>query len=304
MKSLYSLKISFYAALSAGTETGLYGVLQGVLGPDHANALMDWAVYTIMSRRNSAMTMAEEMSDRLCFSDELHGDSWYSDLFTRGISPEASETFKDGWLQALKERRPDLREAWIAVDGSNSDCDMSGGDLPENGKAKSRRDGPVVGYMYAVDATTGMPLTFDVFRGGTPDTKMLMLMRSRLERNGISVKGAILDRIFCEGPALEAVESLGWNWLVMLKKDTEAHRRMLEKHAKAIRWNLEHLVNERGVFGICGSEKLFRKSEKATPVCLFFDGANGSERSLRLARSTRPSGTSCARCGGASFRRW
>lgn len=271
----------YLTALSAGCRTGVYAALHDAVGPLYANALMDWSMFTILSRTNAASSFPDVMADQVLFSRQRHGDDWYGDLFREWISPEDAERFKDLWLDKVKALAPDIKEVWIAIDGSNSDCDVSSGDLPAHGKAKSRRDGPVVGYMYAVDSRNGLPLTFEVFRGSVPDTKALQRMRNRLHRSGLEVRGAILDRIFCERPSIEAVESLGWNWTVMLKKDNSAHQMMMSM-AREIKWNLAHLVNGRGVFGIKGSAPLFKSSGKESCVCLFYDGANGTDRSLRL----------------------
>ena len=271
----------YLTALSAGWRTGAYEALHDALGPLSGNALMDWAMFTILCRSNAASSFPEVMADQVVFSRQRYGDEWYSELFCERISPEDAERFKDRWLEQLVSRDAGVAEAWIAIDGSNSDCDMSGGDLPASGKAKSRRDGPVVGYMYAVDSRSGLPLTFEVFSGNVPDTKALQRLRNRLLRFGVKARGAILDRIFCDGQSIAAVESLGWEWVVMLKKDNTAHLQMTA-HANEIRWNLAHVVNGRGVFGIKGSAPLFRSSARESCVCLFYDGANGTDRSLRL----------------------
>lgn len=271
----------YLTALSAGWQTGVYEALHDAVGPLFGNALMDWAMFAILCRSNSASSFPEVMADQVLFSRQRYGDEWYSGLFSEKISPEDAENFKDMWLEQLKSRDAGIAEAWIAIDGSNSDCDMSGGDLPANGKAKSRRDGPVVGYMYAVDSRNGLPLTFEVFSGNIPDTKALQRMRNRLQRFGVKARGAILDRIFCDSQSIAAVESLGWEWTVMLKKDNTAHLQMMS-HASEIRWNLAHVINSRGVFGVKGTAPLFRSSAKESCVCLFYDGANGTDRSLRL----------------------
>ena len=271
----------YLTALSAGWRTGLYDALHDAVGPLFGNALMDWAMYSILSRTGVASSFPEVMADQVLFSQRCHSDSWYSDLFCEKISPEDAEKFKDAWLKKVKGYDPGITDAWVAIDGSNTDCDMRGGDLPASGKAKSRRDGTVVGYMYAVDTRNGLPLTYDVFSGNVPDTKALMRMRNRLSRCGVKVRGAILDRLFCERPSIEAVESLGWDWVVMLKSDNHAHRQMMGQ-APGLRWNLAHVVDRRGVFGVEGKAPLFSGSDKDSCVCLFYDGANGAERSLRL----------------------
>ena len=271
----------YLSALSAGCRTGVYAALHDAVGPLYANALMDWSMFTILSRMNAASSFPEVMADQVVFSLQRHGDDWFGDLFRERISPEDAERFKDLWLEKVEAFAPGVGEAWIAIDGSNADCDVRGGDLPAVGKAKSRRDGPVVGYMYAVDSRNGLPLTYEVFCGNVPDTKALQRMRNRLHRSGLRVRGVLLDRIFCERPSIEAVESLGWDWVVMLKRDNAAHRAMMSQ-AGEIRWNLAHVVNSRGVFGVKGSAPLFKGAAHESCVCLFYDGANGTERALRL----------------------
>lgn len=271
----------YLTALSAGWSTGVYESLHDAVGPQYGNALMDWAMFSILSRTNVAASFPDVMADQVVFSRQRYDDDAFSELFREKISPEDAERFKDKWLESVKQRDAGITEAWIAIDGSNADCDMSGGDLPAVGKAKSRRDGPVVGYMYAVDSRNGLPLTFEVFNGNIPDPKALQRMRNRLQRFDVKVKGTILDRIFCDRASIAAVESLGWEWVVMLKKDSAAHLRMMAR-AGEIRWNLAHVINSRGVFGIKGAAPLFRSSEKDSCVCLFYDGGNGTDRSLRL----------------------
>jgi len=271
----------YLTALSAGWRTGCYEALHDAFGPQYGNALMDWAMFTMLCRSNAASSFPDVMADQAVFSRQRYDDDAFSELFREKIGPEDAERFKDRWLESVKQRDTGITEAWIAIDGSNADCDMSGGDLPAAGRAKSRRDGPVVGYMYAVDSRNGLPLTFEVFSGNIPDPKALQRMRNRLQRFDIKARGAILDRIFCDRPSIEAVESLGWEWVVMLKKDSSAHLQMMAR-AGEIKWNLAHVISSRGVFGIKGAVPLFRSSEKDSCVCLFYDGANGADRSLRL----------------------
>lgn len=271
----------FLSALSVGERSGVYQALIDSIGPLYGNAIMDWSMFSIISRTNVALTFPEVMNNQILFSDKCYSDSWYSDMFCSKISLEDSERFKDKWLEKVKTYDQAVSEAWIAIDGSNADCDVTEADLPAHGKAKSRRDGTIVGYMYAVDSRNGLPLTYEVFNGNIPDTKALQRMKNRLNRIGIEVRGAVMDRIFCERPAIEAIESLGWNWVVMLKKDTNAHLEMLSR-AKEVKWNLNNIVNRKGVFGVCGSAKLFKTSSTESYVCLYFDGANGTDRSLKL----------------------
>ena len=68
----------------------------------------------------------------------------------------------------------------------------------------------------------------------------------------------------------------------MLKSNTSAHKEMLNENAEKIRWRVDKLVNEHGIFGVTEEKKLFANYPEKAYTTLFYDGKNGGERSLTL----------------------
>lgn len=68
----------------------------------------------------------------------------------------------------------------------------------------------------------------------------------------------------------------------MLKSNTTAHTEMVKDNAEKIRWRVDKLVNEHGIFGITEEKKLFANHPEKAYTTLFYDGKNGGERSLTL----------------------
>ena len=67
--------------LGCAYKNGVYLVLHEAYGPLYANAIMDYCMYSILDHSDVTQHFAERMKDEVLFSDKLHDDSWYSDLF-------------------------------------------------------------------------------------------------------------------------------------------------------------------------------------------------------------------------------
>lgn len=282
----YMLHAGLYAlCLGAGTKNGLYHLVQDRFGPLHGNAIMDYALYSMVSRLDVTQMFSVRMADEVLFSDKLYSDSWYSDLFRNKISGDEIHSFKTGWLGECRQRG--TSKAWISIDGSNNDCQITGSVLSEKGKAKSKKNVDIVSYIYAVNAETGMPLTYCVNDGSVVDSKAFHLLCMLLEDSGIEIEGVIVDRGFCTDEVVKMIRESGYRYVLMLKSNTHGHREMMKEHAADIRWKAKYCVGDNGLFGITEKKKLFSAGKEEAYVSLYFDGANGSERSVALIRKIR-----------------
>ena len=276
----YVLKFGMYAmTLSAGYSCGLYKCLCDSFGNVAANGIMDFSMYSILMRSNVAMLFEDAMQNQVLFSDSPHDDSWFSRLFGSKEVSDNMEAFKQSWLDHWSEYCG--TEIWIAIDGSNSDCDLEESELAAQGHAKSHNSGDIVAYMYVIDVATMITLTWDVYNGGIPDCKAFRTIAARLAPKGIKIKGALIDRGFCNSDVIAGVEAMGWSWVVMTTGGTSAHAEMMGKHAAEIRWRADKAIAP-GIFGTTDKARLFKNDTKECTVGIFFDGANGSERSVRL----------------------
>ena len=281
---LHELSIGMYAlTLGVGTDTGLYKILQDVYGPQHGNAILDYCMFSIMYRSCVTQIYADAMEREVVFSDRVYKDTWYATLFGELLSEDQHHQLRIQWIQNCV--RLGMKKVWLGIDGSNNDNDVTNSTLPEFGHPKSHNENKkVVGYMYAVEAENGRPVTYFPSEGSVADVKAFQKMASFLRGFDMDVEGVILDRAFATEDVLSAIDSLEWKYVIMLPGDTLGHRKMQEAYADKIRWNSRHVIGDDGIFGISDIVRLFGNHERSSRVSLFFDGASSSQQSVRLIR--------------------
>ncbi len=274
------LHFGLYAAVLGILEkTGLYNALLESFGPLYANALIDFSMYSILYRSDSALSFKSLMSDEVLFSSQPYSDSWYSELF-HSITGDKRKKFLNLWLEECKKEN--LDNVWICIDGSNNECSSETATLAVPGHSKTKDSCDIVSYMYAVNGDTGIPLTYDVYYGSVVDKSAFSSLVKTLKDNNIHVKGVILDRGFCTINVINAVKELGCSYMIMAPDNTNAYIVMMEKYADTLKWNVDYVLNGEGIFGIKDKVKLFSNSKEEGYAYLLFDGSNGTERALRL----------------------
>lgn len=282
----HELHIGMYAlSLGIGYATRLYPILQDVYGPLYGNAIMDYAMYSIMDRTDTTQLFPDRMGREVLFSKEPFSDSWYSELFRTHMSGDNNHRFRMEWLKECSSRG--ITKAWISIDGSNNDCEVRNSDLCEKGNAKSHTNSGIVSFIWALDTQTGTPITYFVNNGGMVDSKAFQKMAAFLGSSGIEIEGIILDRGFCTHDVFQMLEQCGYPYVVMLKSDTYGHSKMMEQYAAEIKWNVKYVVNDNGMFGVAQEQKVFGSHPETAWVNLYFDGANGTSRSITLIKKIR-----------------
>lgn len=273
------------ATLGIGQQSGLYSLVQDAFGPQNGNAIMDFAMYSIRARSSTSQLFPDEMMDQLLFSRKPLSDAWFSDLFSHEMTRDQIHAFRTAWLKQCAERG--TKKVWICIDGSNNDCAVRESELAQRGKAKSHNDTDIVSYMWAVDAETGLPITWFVNKGGMPDCKAVDEVIRFLASANIAVEGFIFDRGFGSQTVLDLVKEKQKEYIVMLKSNTNGFVQMALKHADDIRWNVRHTVSDNGIFGITDTVKLFENSKEETCVALFFVGMGNATRFIKLMAKIR-----------------
>ena len=274
----------FVLTLAISIGIGLYKSLQDVYGPMHANALLDYAMYSIKYRLNVTQLFEESMSDQVIFSDKRYTDSWYSNLFEHEMTEDMNHQFRIKRIESLVAMG--VRKVWLSVDGSNNDCVVQKSDLCEFGHPKSHNTNKtIVGYMYAVDAETGRPITYLTYEGSAPDCQAFLQFAVFLAGYNLEVEGVILDSGFATDEIISVIVTKKWKYVVMLPGDTHGHQLMMLEYAETIRWNIEYAVNDEGLFGIADQKKLFTNHDRIANICTFFNGISGSHQSVRLIKS-------------------
>ena len=284
--SEHLVQVGLYAAtLAIAQRTGLYRDVVTSFGPLYGNGIMDYAMFSISERSSSTQLFADAMAFRMLFSRERHDDSWFSRLFSRHMTPEAVHNFKINHIKRCAERG--MRKVWLCIDGSNNDCTMHDSDLAEPGKAKSGRQVPIVSYIWAVSAADGTPVTWAVNRGGVVDATAIREIVEFVAHSDLQVEGVIVDRGFASQELLKLLEELGLRYILMLKSNHKGFREMIDSHLTDVRWQVENVFSDEGIFGVTDRKPIFESSTKENCIGLYFDANTGSIAALRLIKKVR-----------------
>ena len=270
----------FALVLGVAHKIGLYPLLYKVFGPEQANALMDFAMFSIANQSNSAYLFSDAMTDQLLFSRKALDDNWYSNFFTLVLDSNKINEFRYQWLNLNSQKN--ITKVWLCIDGSNDDCLMKNSEYAEPGNAKSGNNVNIVSFIWAVCANSGRPIAWMVNPGGMHDAKAFDGIIKVLEASNVKIEGVILDRGFVSQDVINLIEKLGFELIIKLKSSTAAYKKMIENYDETIRNHVEHLVwnNSDGVkFGITDEMQLFNDSSNKYCVGLFFDPTNSNARS-------------------------
>lgn len=273
------VSIGMYAAsLGIITHNGLYEDMMNCLGPENTNAMLDFADYSILFHSNAALNYPDSMKNQFLFSDSLWSDSRWSEFINDDVSSDRIQMFKKAWIQRCRDRG--ITRCWLSIDGSNYECTAEGVDLKETtGQNKIKNSSrPVVGYMYVVSSADGTPITYEEYRGGRVDSKEIKKMIDMLRGYDIETEGVILDRGFADAKTIEALESAGLDYVIMLEAGSTGTKGMTEEYGEEIRMSYDHYFGSRGMYGIVKWHTVFRHPYLERYVALIYDSVNGTER--------------------------
>jgi transposase len=274
----------FSICQAINTRTGIKDLLDGVFGTDLSNAIMDFAMYSIIRRSNAADSFETQMRNQLLYSgSEGHNDTWYAEMFDHRLSKEQILLFKKNWL--LQCRQDGVEEVWLCVDGSNDDCRSRGVTIAEKGHAKSGGTStPIVSFTYAV-TDAGLPVYFDTYHGGLVDCREMQKILDDISECGVKVKGVILDRGYCNSNVFAYLNGKEIPYIIMVKGQPQGLAEITLKYGNKIKLNAEYLVPGAYLFGVQDKCQLFSDYHHEDYVTLFYDYTNGSERITALLKN-------------------
>lgn len=277
------IKIGMFSACQAiNKKTGIKNILDNVYGVNHANALMDYAMYSVIYHSDVTSSFESKMSNERLYSKQPCKDSYYSRLFETGMTMELELLFKRKWALHCKDEGID--SVWLCIDGSNDDCQSKGVEIAEKGHSKSRKNNNIVSFTYAI-TPEGKPVTYDVYRGGLVDAKALQSILDFLRECGIQVSGVILDRGYCNSKAIQYLDEHGIKYVIMVKGAPDGFGKMAKENAQNIKMNMDYLVPYTYLFACQQSVQLFKCYNHKDYLTLFFDYQNGAERITALLKN-------------------
>ena len=276
-------------ALTLGVihRTGMYPLLLKAFGPGLTNAVLDYVMYSMLTRYDVTQLYPVRMQEEVLFSNTVYSDSWYSDCFRTKITSGMIDQFRTSWLKHCQERG--ITKCWISIDGSNNDCEVRESDLSEYGYAKSHNNARIVSFIYAVNAEDGTPISYYVNSGSVVDARAFMEIAALLKNASIEVEGVILDSGFCTYEVIQTITSLGYDYIIMTPCDTFGHTSMIQSEGQKIKWKSQYCVSdEGGMYGTAKKHVLFRAHpDLEAYINLYFDSFRGTNQSADLSGKIR-----------------
>ena len=285
------LHAGLYAlGLGAGRRTGLYPLLLKSFGPEYANDIMDFCLYSLREA-GCAQPFQQEMAEQLRFGRVLRSDAYFAGLFNLKLSGFMLRSFQAGWLELCREKG--LKAVWLcadkaapadqsfccvravsAADGRPAACfllpDSLGGALPDTLPDASH------------DAPSGRP-------GGSPDEKAgcqtLQDVTGLLAKAGIEVQGLIAGSSAASPKLLAEARKCGLDCLLVLDAASSGFAEMLGRHGAGFKNNVDFLVAPDPVFGITGEARIFADSSESFCTGLFYDPLQGAQEASRIVGS-------------------
>lgn len=268
--------IGMYAATQAVCEkTGLGDILTATFHKRRTGAILDYAMYSVLFHSDSTSMITDHMGNQMMFCGNPMSDSYYSELFNEKITDAEMLSFKKDWASRCKKEG--VSEVWLCIDGSNDDCRSKGVDLAEKGHAKSHKNVNIVSFTYAI-TNDGMPVTFEIYRGGLVDAKAMRKILDFLTGCEITLRGVILDRGYCDKNTLKYLNSHSIPYIIMIKGNPDGYTDTVENHGKLIKMNAEYLVTGTHLFGTQQEIKLFKDYNHTDYVNIYFDYRNATDR--------------------------
>ena len=97
--------MGFYGVtLGIGQQSRLYSLVQDAFGPQHGNAIMDFAMYSIRARSSTVQLFPDETKDQLLFSRKPLSDAWFPELFSHEMTHDQIHAFRTAWLKRCAQR--------------------------------------------------------------------------------------------------------------------------------------------------------------------------------------------------------
>lgn len=275
--------IGMFTAMQAiNSKNGIKDILDTVYGINKSGAMVDYAMYSILHNTNAASGFASKMCNTLLYSPDPYSESWYSRLLEKEMTQEMDLLLRKKW--ALQCREDGVEDVWLCIDGSNDDCQSKGVELAEKGHAKSGKNINIVSFTYAV-TNEGKPVTYDVYRGGLVDKKAMKTIIDFLDECGISIRGVILDRGYCDANAIRYLNEKKIAYVIMVKGNPEGYGELIQEYGSKIKMNAQYLIPHTFLFGYQKKVQLFKNYDHEDHVTLFYDYQNGNERVSALLKN-------------------
>lgn len=256
------------SCLRVGAFIALQKIVEGyklpeILGhyfePKDKNLFLDLMLYSIITENNAGQYYPDYGYNHPLYTE---GMKIYSDSKVSSFLKDVSIDQRVGFLNEWNENRDHREKIYISYDSTNKNCQAGDIRLAEYGHAKDDKGLPVINYSVAYDAKNREPLFYEEYAGSIVDVSQLQYMLGKAKGYGYKKVGFILDRGYFSKENIESMDSLGYDFVIMVKGMAPLVSRLVFENKGKFENDRDCNIRKYGVYGTTVKSRLYYSDEK------------------------------------------
>lgn len=236
---------------------GLWNILLKIYGLNIAQEILSVISFVLTEESAVFQYYPDFMKNHLPENINLRSDSYVS---TRLLHHEITGDRITQMLCQWNDLHIDSGMVYIGCDSTNFNTEAEDISLAEFGSAKDDRTKPQVNLAVALNQADSTPLHYDLFPGSIVDVTECEQLINQLLLYGYKNVGLLFDRGYFSEPNIRELDSLDFDFMMMLREDLTFFKALVKKHLDEVKDHPDVYINGENVYGITVSEPLFDKT--------------------------------------------
>ncbi len=235
-------------------DLGLMGILIDIYGKSVADEIMSMVSFVLTEESAVFQHYPDFMRNHLPAMQGIRSDSYISSrLLRREISDERILEMLRQWNRL----NADDGKVYLGCDSTNFNSEAEGISLAEMGATKDDPTKPQVNLAVAVSQKDTTPLYYDLFPGSIIDLTECEQLVDQLHAFGYRNVGLLFDRGYFSEPNVRELDSLGYDFIMMLREDQNLVKGLIREGAPSIKDHPETYLSGTEVYGTTISKALY-----------------------------------------------
>ena len=134
--------------------------------------------------------------------------------------------------------------------------------MAEFGNVKADVGSPIFNYAIGYDVKEAKPLFYEAYLGSITDISQLECTLNRIKGYGYKNIGIILDRGYFSKDNIRKMDSMGYDFVIMVKGMASFIDGLVLKHKGEFEEERQYSIRRHRVYGMTIKEKLYADDEK------------------------------------------
>jgi transposase len=235
-------------------DLGLTDILISIYGENIANEIISVISFVLTEESAVFQHYPDFMRNHLPTQLGIRSDSYISSkLLHQYICDERIIEMLHRWNRL----NVDDEKIYIGCDSTNFNSEAENICLAELGAAKDDPTKPQVNLAVAVSQKDSTPLYYDLFPGSIIDLTECEQLVDQLHTFGYRNVGLLFDRGYFSEPNVRKLDSLGFDFMMMLREDQNLVKGLIKKHAASIKDHPDTYLSTLDVYGITVPDSLY-----------------------------------------------